>query len=193
MSIAPKSRPQRPRTQIEELLEEYGLPTDKVVLVGVRGYYKDSMGKPGKNDHDIYDDALFLRSPDRFQSYNFNTDPSRHYGTKLAKLIAGRVYKFYKGDHHIGRPNAYKALRPYPEGVQWECTRDGVISLCSYTNIHEGGPDRPGDLHDFTGSMGCQTVPKGQFRPDPDDFQPLVYSQMTKYGQKTIDYLLVEE
>lgn len=192
MSMIPASRPQQTREETLAILSKHGVNADKgVVLLGVRGYYKDSMGKAGVNDMDIYDDAVFVVSPDCYQSFNFNTDPSKHYGTKLAKLDPG-VYRYYMGDHHIGTPKAYKALRPYPEGVKLPCTRDGVKSLCANTNIHEGGNDQPGDLHDFTGSMGCQTVPKGQFRPEPKDFQPLVYAQMEKYGQKTVTYVLIE-
>lgn len=177
MSIVPRSKPQRPRTQIEELIEEHGLPTDLPVLVGIRGYYKDSMGKPGKNDQAMYDDALFVISPESFNSYNFNTDPQKA-GFKHAMLVPGK-YKFYKGKHK----GKYNALRPYPEGVRLPCTRDGVRSMCSATNIHKGG-------FNDTFSEGCQTIYPTQYDAAMRDD---IYKLMTKYGLATIDYLLVEE
>lgn len=187
------TRPQQTREETQAILNDHLISgIGQVVVVGIRGYYKDSMGKPGVNDLDIYDDAAFVISPDHYATFNFNTDPSKHYGKKLAMLKPG-VYEYYCGDHHIGTPKAYKAFRPYPEGVGLPCTRDGVDSIAHATNIHEGGSDQAGDAHDFTGSAGCQTVPKGQFRPDPDDFQPLVYSLMHKYGQKTFKYILIEK
>ena len=45
-----------------------------VVLVGVRGYRLNSMGRVGKNDRGIYDDAFFIKSPHCFKSFAGNTD-----------------------------------------------------------------------------------------------------------------------
>lgn len=176
MSIVPRSRPRRPRSQIAELLADHGLPEDKAVLVGVRGYYKDSMGRPGRNDQAMYDDAIFLIAPDVFLAFNANTDPQKA-GRKHAMLDAG-LYEFYKGKHK----GKYNALRPFPEGVRLPCTRDGVRSMCGATNIHKGG------FYD-TFSEGCQTIYPNQY----DEFIKRTYAEMTKYGQKTISYLLVEE
>jgi hypothetical protein len=175
--LVPDSRPQRSRELIEGIVANHLVTLNKAVLVTIRGYYRDTMGKKGVNDHAMYDDAAFLISPDFFKSYNFNTDPQKA-GQKKAKLKAPAKIEYYKGRHK----GKYNALRPYPEGVQLPCTRDGVESLCSHTNIHKGGFR---DTH----SEGCQTVYPTQY----DGFIKDVYSQMDKYKQKTIMNILVEE
>lgn len=179
MAMVPGSRPKQTREQTETILAQNLITANECVLLGVRGYYKDSMGKPGRNDQAMYDDAVFVLSPTVFRAFNFNTDPQKA-GLKKAMLAAGK-YKFYKGRHKPSSPKGYDALRPYPEGVQLPCTRDGVKSLCSLTNIHKGG------TYD-TFSEGCQTVYPTQW----SEFIKLVYAEMTKYGQKTITYLLIE-
>ena len=49
-------------------------------------------------------------------------------------------------------------------------------------NIHKGG-------YNNTSSLGCQTIYPSQW----DGFINLVYSEMNRYNQKTIPYLLVEQ
>lgn len=178
MSIVPNSRPQQTREETLEILSQHGVSVEnQVVLLGVRGYYRDSMGVVGKNDQAMYDDALFVISPDIFKGYNFNTDPQKA-GQKKAKLAPG-IYEFYKGLHK----GKYNALRPYPEGVSLPCTRDGVKSMCGATNIHKGG------LRD-TFSEGCQTIYPTQY---DEAMSKTIYVQMTKYKQKTIKYVLIEK
>lgn len=175
MNKIPKSRPKQVRDETIAILERYGIdPTKEVALLGVRGYYSASFGKHG-NDINVYDDALFLVSPDTYKAYNFNTDPARS-GKRLAMLSPG-LYEFYKGKHK----GKYNALRPYPEGVRLPCTRDGIKSLCGATNIHRGGQND-------TWSEGCQTIPEPQF----SEAMPLIYKQMAAYGQKTIKYVLID-
>lgn len=176
MPMVPSSRPKQSRPETEKILADHGIDTaEKVVILGVRGYYKDSMGKPGKNDQAMYDDALFVLAPGVHRAFNFNTDPQKA-GVKKAMLATG-VYKFYQGLHK----GKYNALRPFPEGVTLPCTRDGVKSMCSHTNIHKGG-------FNDTFSEGCQTV----YPPQYDEAIKLIYSQMKIHGQKTITYLLIE-
>lgn len=76
MSIIPKSKPQAKAQEITKRIPKDIAEKYAVVLVGVRGYYLDSMGTVGKNDRGIYDDAIFLVTPDTFASFNANTDPS---------------------------------------------------------------------------------------------------------------------
>jgi hypothetical protein len=176
MAMVPGKRPQQTREQTLTILSQSLISViDSVVILGVRGYYKDSMGKVGKNDQAMYDDALIVISPSAYKTFNANTDPQKA-GQKKAMLAPGR-YQFYKGRHR----NKYNALRPYPEGVALPCTRDGVKSMCSHTNIHKGG-------FSDTFSEGCQTLYPSQW----NEFIDLVYSQMNKYGQKTVRYLLIE-
>lgn len=175
MNIVPGSRPKQSREQTLSLLQKHLMTPDNAVLVGVRGYYLDSMGKVGRNDQAMYDDAIILISPTIHVTFNANTDPQKA-GQRKAMLAPGK-YEFYRGKHK-GR---YDALRPYPEGVVLPCTRDGIKSLCSHTNIHKGG-------YRDTFSEGCQTIWPGQYA----EFIKSVYSEMTKHGQKTIRYLLID-
>ena len=176
MSIVPGSRPKQTREETEAILSARGVDfTTKVALLGIRGYYADSMGRPGENDQAMYDDALVVIGPGVYQTFNFNTDPQKA-GHRKAMLDAG-LYDFYKGKHK----NKYNALRPYPEGVSLPCTRDGVRSMCGLTNIHKGG------FRD-TFSEGCQTIYPTQYDPA----MSLIYAEMTKHGQKTIKYLLID-
>lgn len=174
--MKPAGRPKQTREKTLEILAADGIsPIGEVVLLGVRGYYKDSMGVKDKNDQAMYDDALFVVGPDVFKSFNFNTDPQKA-GQNKAMLDAG-LYRFYRGKHKM----RYNALRPYPEGVKLPCTRDGVKSMCSHTNIHKGG-------FKDTFSEGCQTIWPEQY----SEAMNLIYSEMNKYKQSTIAYLLKE-
>lgn len=167
-------KPRLSRADIENLLVQNGV-TDKVALVGIRGYYLDSMGKAGKNDRNIYDDAIFVISRNEFEPFRANTDPSIN--RKGVATMKTGVHRYHKGKHK----NRYWALRLVGDKVP--VTRDGQgDSIGIALNIHKGG-------RRTTGSLGCQTL-----TPDDwDDFIELVYDQMDEYGQKTIPYLLVEE
>ncbi len=177
MSILPASRPKATHADILKHVVAAGLSIgeERAVLVGVRGYYRDSMGKVGRNDQAMYDDAMFLITPTGVVSWNANTDPQKA-GQKKAMLAPG-LYSFYKGKHK----GKYDALRPYPEGVTLPCTRDGKTSMCSHTNIHKGG-------FNDTFSEGCQTIYPTQW----PGFINAVYDQMKRAGKKTIRYALVE-
>lgn len=180
MSISPKSKPQRQRPAIEAFLKHHGV-TDKVALVGVRGYYLDTMGEPRKNDRAIYDDALFLITPSVFASFNANVDPSS-YRPGIANLKSG-LWRYKLGIHGLSKPKKqqYQALvQAAPVTVHRDKRGDdtGWFGI----NIHRGGTTT-------TSSLGCQTIPPSQW----DAFIGLVKSEMTRYGQKTISYLLVEE
>lgn len=179
MSNVPGTRPKQDRKATEKLLQKAGI-TDKVALVGLRGYY-GGMGESG-NDRGIYDDAIILITPSVYATFNANTDPSI-FRPKIATLRPG-VHIYKKGKHGISRPgggypalrpaNKYEALPVYRDGVQkpW----DGVA-----INIHKGG-------YNGTSSEGCQTIYPDQWQ----GFINLVYSEMDRYSQKTIPYLLLD-
>ena len=63
---SPSRRPSASASDLRALLKEKGI-SEKVVLVGVRGYFA-SLGAPGRNDRGIYDDAIFLVTPEDFQA-----------------------------------------------------------------------------------------------------------------------------
>jgi hypothetical protein len=157
--MMPPARPRLGYAQLMTRVRPLGLDPDRdpVFVAGMRGYYRDTMGRPGANDRGIYDDALFLVSPSFFGAYNGNTDPSgrrpgQGFSTRtrgMARLTPGlwRVHRFAK---HNGK---YLAL----------CQRGGAVTV-----MRDGNPDYPHtgmfgiNIHRggvaTTSSLGCQTV-----------------------------------
>jgi lysozyme len=179
--MLPPSRPQQAKSKTQALLTKARV-ADEVALVGIRGYYRDTMGEVGKNDRGIYDDAIFLISPNAYATFNANTDPSvKRQG--IAVLKPG-VHRYRKGKHGLSKPGGgYPALRPATPGEQLPVTRDETgDSMGIAINIHKGGTRT-------TSSEGCQTIHPSQW----EAFISLAYSEMDRAGQKTIPYLLVEE
>lgn len=179
--MIPSARPQQAKSKTQALLTKARV-ADEVALVGIRGYYRDTMGEVGQNDRGIYDDAIFLISPNAYATYNANTDPSVN-RKGIAVLKAG-VHRYRKGKHGLSKPGGgYPALRPANAAEELPVTRDGEgDSMGVAINIHRGG-------YNTTSSLGCQTIYPSQW----ESFIALVYSEMDRSGQKTIPYLLVEE
>lgn len=177
----PPARPAWPREKVAQLLGAAGV-THPVALLGSRGYYRDTMGKPGKNDRGIYDDAIFVSSPNGCYSFNANTDPSP-WRPGVASLVPG-VHNYRKGRHGISRGPGYPALRPATPGEALPVRRDGQRGTSEgiAINIHRGG-------RNTTSSLGCQTIHPDQWGA----FIALVYAEMDRHGQKTVPYLLIEQ
>lgn len=158
-----------------------------ILLVGIRGYFLNTVGKPGVNDFNLYDDAMIVRHRgDNVATFNANTDPSQQ-KTGLAQLSTG-IYTFYRGKHK-GRIDAFRA---YPEGVKLPCKRETAHGSwegeAQYINIHDGG--------DYdTWSAGCQTLPGASSKKYGDQFaafRDLVYRLMREAKQDKVTYLLIE-
>lgn len=179
--MTPASTPKAALAQVEKIIKRHKV-SDAVVLVGVRGYYMDSMGKPGVNDRGIYDDALFIVSPTHFSAWNGNTDPSIHrHG--IASLVPG-VHRYRRGNHGISKPGGgYPAFRPATPGEQLPVTRDGVVDPRPGVaiNIHRGG-------RATTSSEGCQTIPPAQWPA----FYSTLDAEMKRHKVATFPYILVE-
>ncbi len=143
------------------------------------------MGKKNVNDIGIYDDGIFVVSPQVYATFNANTDPSLM-KPAIATLKAG-VHRYKKGKHGISRGGGYAALRPATQGETLPVLRYNAKTGKYYDgigvaiNIHKGS-------YNSTSSAGCQTIYPAQY----DAFINLVYGEMNRYGQKTIPYLLVE-
>lgn len=162
-AMLPPEKPRLSSTELRVLLEPYQIDRSQypVVIVGVRGYYLNTMGQPGLNDRGVYDDAIFIDSPSVTAAYNANTDPSRHrpgVGTGGAKGIASLkpgAWFVHQFDKHNGK---YLAL----------CQRRGNVTVLrdgnppyedtgSFgINIHRGG-------FNTTSSLGCQTIHPSQW------------------------------
>lgn len=177
----------RPKLKSEELyamLEQLNIDRKKypLIIVGIRGYYRDSMGVPGKNDRGIYDDALFIDSPNVMASFNGNCDPSTT-KTGMANLAPGVYYAHCFGMHR----GKYMALVQRKGEVT--VVRDGVAGTHKGyfgINIHNGG-------WKTTGSLGCQTIYPEQWKA----FIELATGEAKRlfnqdWDKVTIPYILIE-
>lgn len=187
-TLSEGSGPRISREEVVRILEAKGAnPEKEVCLLGVRGYYLDSMGVKGKNDRGIYDDALIWCFPDGFMTYKANTDPSRvrkgkgtGSGKGMANLKTGH-WKYKTGMHNGSVP--HPAFR---QAAAVTVVRDGSPDYEDTgwfgINIHRGG-------YSGTSSLGCQTVPRESW----DSFKALGYEKLKQYDQKTFSYVLVVE
>lgn len=198
MQVAiPNSRPKLTREEAEKILKHFKIDfsTYKVIIIGIRGYYANSIGLPGKNDRGVYDDAMFIITPDFFKSFNANCDPSSYrkgYGFEdnkgMASLKANLVYFSWKLDYHKGK---YLALcqRVGPMTV----IRDGVNGDYEHTSAWIGCNNHKGGIN-TTASLCCQTVPPQQW----DEYIEDVSREMKKYYgadfmKKCVPYAFVDE
>src|SRR5690606_4184301 len=174
--ILPRSRPKATRADVLKYAADAGLDLNAcpILIIGVRGYYLRTMGKPYQNDRNLYDDAMFLVTADDFVSYNCNVDPSK-YRKGIASLVPG-IYKAVKWRHK----GKYAALQIVEDRV----SRDGQTRVDvgrHGINFHYGGDDD-------TWSGGCLTFPRAQYW----QFQGAVYELMDELKQRAVTFLLVE-
>lgn len=191
--------PTKPRMSASDLIprvQALGLDpaAHPLMVVGVRGYYLNSMGATGANDTGIYDDALFLVSPSHFSAYNANTDPSKRKpgtgfgrGKGMARLQPG-VWLCYRFDQHKGPSTpGYDAI--CQRGDKVKVMRDGTPDYADEgmfgINIHKGG-------RNTTSSEGCQTIHPSQW----DAFIVSAQDQArrhfgTAWKRTTIPYVLM--
>jgi hypothetical protein len=172
------NKPKLTQPEALALINAFSL-TDPVKVLGIRGYYKKTMGNPVSNDRGIWDDALFIVSPDVFASFNANTDPSI-YRPRIASLNPG-VWWYKPGIHHIGKPTAYPA---FVQADKVTVSRDQAKEETGYfgINIHKGG-------FNTTSSEGCQTIYRDQW----DSFYHTVVDQLKRFDQKKFPYILINE
>lgn len=176
--IALGKKPEISFGYITDVIERFKIH-DPLVVIGVRGFFKDSMGVVGRNDRGIYDDAIFVVSNNCFVSFNANTDPSR-FQKGMALLHTG-LWKYKIGIHGLSKPKAqqYKAL---VQASDVTVIRDDVGSDTGRfgINIHKGG-------FNTTGSMGCQTVYPTQW----DLFINLIEQKCNEHKLASFPYLLL--
>lgn len=150
----PNSRPQLPAADVRKIVSAK-TSVKAPLLLGIRGYYRDSMGQPGANDRGIYDDAMFLVTADQVTAFNANTDPSIR-RKRIASLRPG-VWAYETGFHGISRGNPYPALRQAGDVTVIRDDLGGEFTGQFAINIHRGGVNS-------TSSEGCQTIPPSQWR-----------------------------
>lgn len=194
MPITPAERPRLSSTELRKRIARFGIDRAAypVVVVGIRGYYKNRMGAPGVNDRGIYDDAIFIESTQGMVAFNGNTDPSayragsgRGANKGMASLNPGAWF-VHRFDLHRGQ---YLALcqRAGPVTV----TRDGDPPYPDTglfgINIHRGS-------YNGTSSQGCQTIHPAQW----DSFIATAQDQVRRYfpddwRRQTVPYVLLQE
>lgn len=191
-ATVPAAKPRLSYSRMKELIAPFSLDTVKypLFIVGIRGYYLNTLGQQGVNDRGIYDDALFIMAPEAMSAYNANTDPSiirRATSTKqgIATLKPG-IYLAHKFDTHNGS-SSYPAICQRLGNVT--VTRDGMAgeftSPSFGINIHRGS-------YNGTSSEGCQTIHPAQW----DSFYNLAKDHAKRlYGDKwnktVVPYILI--
>lgn len=170
---------------------------DKVWILGIRGCN-------GPNQVGIYDDALFLITPNGVEGFNGNTDPSRLI-KGVAQLVPGTYYykKGLHGLHHLDLNDphqkdildeAIRSGRDISNLTYWAFRQDSDVSVKRegddtvhtdnvqnrfWIDIHRGG-------YNTTSSAGCQTIHPDQW----PDFKGKGYAAMDEFNQTRIPYVL---
>lgn len=156
-----------------------------VVVLAVRGYYLNN-GNPGENDRGIYDDAVFIDSPDNFFASVWNTDPSKilkglGFSNKkgMAVLNCG-VWAYRIGQHHGRGPacNQAEAVTVTRDGLDGNYLDSGWFGI----NHHWGG-------NWSTGSEGCQTAPPDVWAKYIDH----LVKELEINKQSVFKYVLIDE
>lgn len=179
-SIVPLTRPEMSHDLARTLIEAAGLQKEPLVILGRRGYYRDTMGAPGKNDRGIYDDMIAVVTATAFVAFNANTDPSA-WRPGIANLKAG-VWRYKLGIHGLSKPKERQYLA-LVQAAPVTVIRDQQGEETGYfgINIHRGG-------YNTTSSLGCQTIYPAQW----EAAIALVKSEAARYAVKSWPYLLTE-
>lgn len=175
----------RPNITKAQILTKLGTNISTPCIVGVRGFYKDELGRKGVNDRGIYDDAIFILEENLMFGFNANTDPSRYgmnnkIGKGLAVLKAGK-YEYKIGIHGVSKEKSkqYEALiQEEKVSVKRDVTNQEETGFFGI-NIHKGALNS-------TSSEGCQTIHPLQW----DEFMHHVKAYFP--SGKNIPYILIE-
>lgn len=147
--------PRLEKYKIRHILDANRIPEKfQVSVVAIRGYYLDSMGKPGENDRRIYDDAHFIIWPDGYASFQANTDPNGY--RKGSGKGSGKGMAMLKEGIHLFGKGLHKGAQAFRQCEKFTVIRDGnpPYEDCGFHGInwHSGG-------YVSTSSLGCQTNP----------------------------------
>ena len=181
------NKPQVKKSLIDKILKDKGIDVNKYpnLIIGIRGYFLNSMGDKSKNDRGIYDDAIIIYTPNVYATFNANVDPSVQFKTGRAVLKKG-FYLAHKFDVHGGVKSQYPAICQRLSKVTVVRDGQGEDTGMFGINIHKGG-------NTTTSSEGCQTLPPTQWTA----FYQLAKSEwMRIYGNEwnkvVVPYLLLD-
>lgn len=220
--IKPKHKPQLDEATVREVASRILRNSDQhvdgfrvladcpVMILGVRGYFRNTLGKKGVNDLGVFDDAAFLITPESVTGWNWNCDPSKAGFNKgvhklYAQLNEG-IWPFRQGPHR-GVPGHFRQMtdeeaqraklenyfsdnRKLGEFIVKRITADGIgedDEGMFNINIHPGGKYT-------TSSWGCQTCLPEQWVA----FKSMAYEALEHHGQtwaadRWIPYILTDE
>ena len=190
----PNTKPRMSSTNLRKLIEPFQINRTKypLVVIGIRGYYRNGLGEDNVNDRGIYDDALFIDTLQVTASFNANTDPS------YVRKGAGK-----------GSTKGMATLKPglwmvHKFGLHRQKYLALVQRMGAVTVVRDGNPDYEDTGKDFginihkgglksTSSEGCQTI----YPPQWDSFIALAKDQAVRYfGEQwnkiVIPYVLIE-
>lgn len=213
-AIVPEQRPALDLQKARALLSARGV-TEQVALLGVRGFFGEMGHAPG-NEIGLYDDAVFLVTPEACTGFIFNTDPSKSAPSDV--MLKPGLWRYRRGWHngserhealvHEGSP-VWVVARPVSlEDYHHFAGKVGqrrLDSVAAYREALRAGPGKvmddgtvewPMDAHinvhrggvEGTSSKGCQTVPPDMWA----EFIGATYGAMERHRQPEIPYLLVE-
>lgn len=191
--ILPNTKPRLSSSELYERIKPFQLDRTKypLVVIGIRGYYLNTMGVAGQNDRNMYDDAIFIDSPNGTVAFNGNTDPSivrkgsgKGNAKGIAKLKPG-LWLAHQFGQHKGKYLALVQLKGEVTVIR-DGTPDYEDTGYFGVNIHKGG-------YNTTSSEGCQTIYPDQYA----SFIQLVKSEAIrlfadKWNSVTIPYILLE-
>lgn len=181
------NKPQVKKSFIEKILKNKKIDTKKypMLIIGIRGYFLNTMGEKRKNDRGIYDDALIVYTPNVYATFNANVDPSVQYKVGRAVLKKG-FYLSHKFDTHNGTSSKYPAICQRLNVVTVQRDGQGEQTGMFGINIHKGG-------NTTTSSEGCQTLPPSQWKA----FYELAKSEWIRaysdnWNKEVVPYLLLD-
>lgn len=181
------NKPQISKKRINQILSNFKIDLNKypMLIIGIRGYFLNSLGLEKQNDRGIYDDALIIYTPNVYATFNANVDPSVKFLKGRAVLKKG-FYLSHKFDIHGGKTSQYPAICQRLDKVTVVRDGQGEDTGMFGINIHKGG-------NTTTSSEGCQTLPPTQW----DAFYQLAKSEWVRsYGdnwnKKVVPYLLLD-
>lgn len=179
-----------------------GFDACPIKLLGVRGYFLDSLGEPGQNDRGIYDDAIIICSPTAYATFLANVDPSVT-RDKVAVLEPEQVVQYRPGMHRPNSASGHMAWRQdspvivrrdnYIRPIGFKSDEWGIslgnglwtdrgFSDRFWINLHRGG-------RNTTSSLGCQTIQLS----DWTSFYLLLKREQQVHNVPVVHYCLTQD